>query len=78
MNKDLLKRLWYVKGIPVNPWIAITIDQIDKAISFCEKYAWNVVVKPASGAGGDNVYIEINSLELNQYSFKILPGYSMH
>lgn len=62
MNKDLLKRLWFHHSLPVNPWLAVNGDEIDKAVNFCEKSSWNVVVKPTSCAAGKNVFTDIRNI----------------
>jgi len=62
MNKDFLKRLWFRYNLPVNPWLAVNGNEIDKAINFCENLSWNVVVKPTSASGGKNVFTDINNI----------------
>lgn len=70
MNKDLLKRLWFKHHLPVNPWLAVNGDEIDKAVSFCEKNFWNVVAKPTSAGGGKNVFTDINNVEQLKNAFE--------
>ena len=63
MNKDWTKRLLFKNGIPVNPWITVKVNDVPKAIEFCEKHSWQVVLKPTSGFGGRDVFTDISNIE---------------
>ncbi|WP_114752684.1 hypothetical protein [Pleomorphovibrio marinus] len=62
MNKDMAKRIWYKKQIPINPWVTVSTNESDFKIAeeFARAFDWGVVVKPIAGAGGRNVYTDIS------------------